>query len=775
MKLASYALLFNILTKGEATWLMDKESDSFGTSDVKGTQKFQMESDQGDSAGDVVQASDNVEHAATSSDGHVACYENEKEESRYYGELYNHDTLGKRKDYCLSECEPNNYAGVSTPSLSLLNETNFYCTCYTDFDFPEKFIDHRECNDVDRNVDGMDIFVRSVAPVTCETNVKDIRKQIVGEDNMPYGYNIVTGERKYVAPFDLISEGCHTNMYNLHTYYSGSSSEASISTKTVSDYASSERSDISSRVEASIHATLNLVFRKLTASASLSASTKISNVYESSGSQTEDSRVITSEKVTTVARISMKEYEGSFRFGTLSKQFMNVLKNWKKKDFNKAYGRTAILNIYGTHVMTHAIYGGFIKTRQTMSASDFSEYNGSSERAQDCIGGSLAAEFDLLGSSVGGSFDYSKCSTKQKQTTVSSRNVYKSDIKEVESQGGKVVEDKFKVDFDTAVPIIDQGVLKDNPLKFRVLSDFVFPQKLHPKQLKFHQTTPDELNEIQEKLEELILTYLRDANKLLEGKCAGAPYLKVVNDILESFCHIEVPRHEYVKCAEGNCNGRGECKVLPNLDFTSTIDKYYDDNGSCICFDDNEGEKCTTPSHTVLMNSFKVSNWESRSNYDRHFIYDQGGVGAISAIRSHFSRKHDDRSFDFKNSRMEGVGHYSKTKTYRSAADHKPFNMECPKHYFVYLLDSDHSNYWEDRRWRVLCAEHKYYKWSNNGCLWTSKHIVEKDFSFSCDLSGKNYVIAGIRSERYSTYYNDRIYAVKCCPLDRVLDPVKLL
>jgi len=40
MKFASYALPFFMLMEGEATWLIETESDSLGTSDAKGMQKL---------------------------------------------------------------------------------------------------------------------------------------------------------------------------------------------------------------------------------------------------------------------------------------------------------------------------------------------------------------------------------------------------------------------------------------------------------------------------------------------------------------------------------------------------------------------------------------------------------------------------------------------------------------------------------------------------------------------------------------------------------------
>uniref|UniRef100_A0A8C7D425 Dermatopontin n=1 Tax=Oncorhynchus kisutch TaxID=8019 RepID=A0A8C7D425_ONCKI len=86
-----------------------------------------------------------------------------------------------------------------------------------------------------------------------------------------------------------------------------------------------------------------------------------------------------------------------------------------------------------------------------------------------------------------------------------------------------------------------------------------------------------------------------------------------------------------------------------------------------------------------------------------------------------------------------------------------PLQFNCPSRQSISHIKSQHVNYYEDRVWDFECKDTFV---SEPECLWSPYvNDFDQEFSFKCP---QNYVLTGVNSY-HSNYYEDRRWKFYCC------------
>jgi hypothetical protein len=241
--------------------------------------------------------------------------------------------------------------------------------------------------------------------------------------------------------------------------------------------------------------------------------------------------------------VKIVDFDNTDRFVTLSRPFGNLLRSYLKSDFDKVKAYE-IIQKYGQFVMTRGIFGGYMELRTTVSGQDVATSFSSDQNAKDCYEASVSAQASGFGFSGKVSGEASGCNAESVQQLQANRNQFQREVSEESVVGGRKEANEFVVDAQssTLLTTLDKYPAGDRlGVQFRLLSDFLGPDKISPLEVKRLQITEDEFATIQTSLQDHILDYLRDVGKYLGGcNCTdkALPYLTEGEDGQQTcFCY----------------------------------------------------------------------------------------------------------------------------------------------------------------------------------------------------------------------------------------------
>jgi len=233
----------------------------------------------------------------------------------------------------------------------------------------------------------------------------------------------------------------------------------------------------------------------------------------------------------------LKSLKTKHRFVTLSGRFVNALSDWKEEGYDSHHGKTHILDVFGSFIMTEGTYGGCISTRMTLKGSDIASMEGEAETMKGCVAASMEAEYQAYGQSVGGGVDTNACVGNDKEKIESSRRKFQQDTQEDSYFGGELVKNVFTVTPAKAAPLFYRD--KKFPFELQILSDFLILEKLHPLEMRTHAISREDLIEFQTNLNNLIIDDIEEvARQLGSAHCREQSYFVRSSDgVLELKCH----------------------------------------------------------------------------------------------------------------------------------------------------------------------------------------------------------------------------------------------
>merc|ERR1712023_40008 len=146
-----------------------------------------------------------------------------------------------------------------------------------------------------------------------------------------------------------------------------------------------------------------------------------------------------------------------------------------------------------------------------------------------------------------------------------------------------------------------------------------------------------------------------------------------------------------------------------------------------------------------------INNWDQPLNYVR-------GVGTnyyLSGSKGVHSNWYEDRRFQVINTRIGNTVDHAQTTSEVNGWDAE-FAYTCPSNTVITGLQSYHSNWYEDRRWKITCGRFKGM--SVQASAWPGYQTKwDAEWGIGC---GHNPMI-GIGG-KHSNWYEDRLFRIRC-------------
>lgn len=422
-------------------------------------------------------------------------------------------------------------AGKTASDCAALCLTRFFgisqdaCSCFVDS--PSTRLTVGSCSSIDASVATVDqrmvVYFNSKSDDSCnKASTETIRNFLTEEDGGKFGFDIVSNTFR-ASPFELFNSECGTNIYELQTEISEDGKTLSTTSSLVTEFAMSRRTERSESLSMSASASYKNLFSQVSAKVTGAKDTEQNNLFTSSGASSTNSRVFTSLGVKRLVELTMGDFENRRNFVTFSESFGTALVDYLKSDFQqeKAF---KIFDTYGQFIVTRGIYGGFMRTRMTMKGSDFSSLFSSDEESLACYEASVEGKASSLGFSAGLSVSGKQCSEDQIKKIEESQQSFESQASEQAVVGGTREEcegcSAFSVTAESATLLTtDDKYPANDPLggvQFRLISDFVHPDKISPLEVKRLHITEDQFREINTHLQNHVLEYLGETESLID-------------------------------------------------------------------------------------------------------------------------------------------------------------------------------------------------------------------------------------------------------------------
>ncbi|XP_024228663.1 hemagglutinin/amebocyte aggregation factor isoform X2 [Oncorhynchus tshawytscha] len=147
--------------------------------------------------------------------------------------------------------------------------------------------------------------------------------------------------------------------------------------------------------------------------------------------------------------------------------------------------------------------------------------------------------------------------------------------------------------------------------------------------------------------------------------------------------------------------------------------------------------------------------WEKL--FDQPLQFNCPSRQSISHVKSQHVNYYEDRVWDFECKDTFVSEPECLWSPYVNDFDQE-FSFKCPQNYVLTGVNSYHSNYYEDRRWKFYCCRVNSYR--NQDCQWTP-YINYFDEVISWQVPGLNYLVGA--GSYHSNYYEDRRWRYQYC------------
>mmetsp|Transcript_18687 Transcript_18687/g.29314 ORF Transcript_18687/g.29314 Transcript_18687/m.29314 type:complete len:581 (-) Transcript_18687:1413-3155(-) len=345
-------------------------------------------------------------------------------------------TQQDKVDKCNSSCRTNYFGIIDS-------------TCYCHSDPPQDRLSIGSCqlteNPCVEEDQKMEMYFKVNADDTCsQDTTSKVRNFLVEEDDVPFGFDIVTNQFR-PSPFELYKSECGTNIYEVQTEISQGSKELSTSVSGIKEFAKQERTQLSQSISADASAGYDGLFFKAMAKVSGSADKEQTNMFRSSGAEFARGQVFNSVGVKRLAEVKIVDFDNKKSYVTLNSEFVEAIKSYQRSGYDRDVARKQIFNKYGMFILTRGIFGGFLQLRSTMTESSISKRFESSEESRRCFEASVSVKASGFGFSGSASTSGGECNEEAKNAMLNSQNAYAEQSSEQVVVGGKVDEGMFSL------------------------------------------------------------------------------------------------------------------------------------------------------------------------------------------------------------------------------------------------------------------------------------------------------------------------------------------
>lgn len=365
---------------------------------------------------------------------------------------------------------------------------------------------------------------------------KTVRNFLVEEDDVPFGFDIVTSEFR-PSPFELYKDECGTNVFEVQTEVSQGSRKLTTTVNTIQRDAEVRREDLADAVKRSdsysiaVPGFLPPSFFAHSSTVAGLADERQYNLFASQGAQETGSSVFSSYGVKRLAEVKIADFDNKRDFVTFHPEFGALLRDYLRGGFARSTAQQ-IFRTYGMFVVTRGIFGGYLEVRTTMLASDVENWFDDREGARQCYESYVSdrgSALGFFGSSSGSSpVETGDCDANALAAFEAARRAYELDTSEADVVGGSAAEGDLLVTPETSSLLTssDMYPLGDNGLELRPLTDFLSPRVISPLEIKRYQLLESEFAQIQEKLQAHIVDEMSELDQVLKDKCSDCevPY-----------------------------------------------------------------------------------------------------------------------------------------------------------------------------------------------------------------------------------------------------------
>lgn len=357
---------------------------------------------------------------------------------------------------------------------------------------------------------------------------------------------------------------------------SENSNSLSTRVENVEEFSQERRSHLSSSVSASASAGYKSLFVKASVKVSASMDKEQNSIFASSGASSEGSKVFTSTGVKRLAEIKLVDFDNRRHFVTFNEQFAHLLRTYRDSGFSKAKANEIIAK-YGQLVVSRGIFGGYLQLRSTISSKDVKSLFTSEEDSRRCYEAAVSGQASGFGFKGSFSVGANGCTETAAKNMRASQSAFATETSSQSVVGGKVENGELvvKPELSTLLTSRSHYPPNDGGIQFRLLSDFLGPDKINPLEVRRYQITEDDFGKLQANLELHILEHLEEVSDVLNDcKDCSLSYLELVSGSLQCKCYNPDPEVSTLP------PGAGPSRHVPN-----TYCEYYANGGDGPCSD----------------------------------------------------------------------------------------------------------------------------------------------------------------------------------------------
>jgi len=230
---------------------------------------------------------------------------------------------------------------------------------------------------------------------------------------------------------------------------------------------------------------------------------------------------------------SIDNFDNKKYFITFKEEFASVLREYKNNDYKIEFAKK-IFDSYGMFILERGIYGGYLKLRTVASRLDLLNQFLNESEESNCFEAAISSEANIYGfSSTSGNGEV-VCDESPLAFMSNLRNSFMDEVQEVSFVGGTpIISDagtQFQVTLGTSTLLTDKDMYPngDSGIKLRFLTDFLTVEKISPVEMRRHQISETEFEEIQQNLKKHLIAELEDVQQVLGecSPCGGLIYIE---------------------------------------------------------------------------------------------------------------------------------------------------------------------------------------------------------------------------------------------------------